>query len=328
MTFLNNVSRGLNTAGNNIVASSNPFSQSKPSANPFGGAPRPSSTPTGVPTGAPMGIPMGRPAGIPTPSFAKPQVKKEVVAPVKVTTPKVETKVDVEQVSMAEVKTEVKAPSFVKKVVENKDDVIIEAAPVEAEKTVKKTRSRKKTVPAITTASEVVTSEEAQTVEKIFKMPTTKMTYADAVQATRGAFVDEEWEAHKKEILTESDAIVIENGMTGSAINTVSSQLNQLREKIWVTFTETKVLLETLSRKDTEGLIERVKYMNMEGSSSEMRKRSAVMAVMSYKTPQGATINLYEVYDETKARMEFLRGIMETISFKSSSLITINTASK
>ena len=116
--------------------------------------------------------------------------------------------------------------------------------------------------------------------------------------------------------------------MQEGAMKKTIARLSELREKVWVSFCDTKTLMESLSNKDVEGIIERTKFGNLEGANDTLRKKSGVLAVMNYQTPDGDIINLYEVYDETKERFYFLKGIMDTIAYKTNVLITMSSAIK
>lgn len=357
MSFLDNVKankpgigRGVNpfaTAGGTKMTNStnNPFAPkapATPSAPTFNIAVGPGGP--GVPTkpGAPIGKPsfpsvpkapgMAAPkpgiAPKPTTTSAPVETKKEVsteeiIKDIKET--KVEESKEVNATvkeTKAETKTETKEEANTEVKVDNKKEAKKETKP-------KTRRGSSKKKAEETTAKEVVdTPEVTEAIEDLFKMPTTTVKYSEAIQAIKSKFVDEEWENFRKEVIEESDKIVIESDMQEGAMKKTIAKLNALREKIWVNFVDTKSLFESLSNKDTEGLIERVKFANLEGSNETVRKKAGVLAVMNYVTPEGEKINLYEVYDETKNRFYFLKSVMDTIKYKSDVLITMSSAIK
>lgn len=301
------------------------------------------SKPAGIPTGVPGGIPA---AGKPTmPTMAKPTVltpQKPAAAPSPATaevtaapSPQEMIK-DMENIDMKEpVKAEEKVVEPVKEEVkteaatEEKEESKAEETAKAKSTTKKKATTRKKsTVKKKEEVDEPINEQMSETVETFFKMPRTTMKYSDAIQSVRGNFIDENWEEFRQSAIAESDAIVIESDMQEGAIKKTISKLSTLREKIWVQFMDTKTLLESLSNKDAEGLIERVKFVNLEGSNETARKKSGVLAVMNYKTDDNENINLYELYDETKGRFYFLKGIMDTIQYKTQVLITMSSALK
>ena len=359
MSFLDNVKANKPGIGGGV----NPFAtaggtkMSNSTNNPF--APKAPATPSaptfniavgpggpGVPTkpGAPIGKPSfpsvpkapgmtaPKPGLTPNPTItsAPVETKKEVsteeiikdIKETKVEEPKEVNATVKETKAKTETKEEVKAEANTEVKVDNKKEAKKETKP--------KTRrgSSKKKAEETTTKEVIDTPEVTETIEDLFKMPTTTVKYSEAIQAIKSKFVDEEWENFRKEVIEESDNIVIESDMQEGAMKKTIAKLNALREKIWVYFVDTKSLFESLSNKDTEGLIERVKFANLEGSNETVRKKAGVLAVMNYVTPEGEKINLYEVYDETKNRFYFLKSVMDTIKYKSDVLITMSSAIK
>lgn len=290
--------------------------------------------------------PVGMPSAI-KPNMPKPAAATPSPVPVSAPTPaQVPTKEEVKkdnvinqsaQEMINEMETiEMKEPIIEEKVAKQETfDTLAEEKKTETEEKKTKTKSKTsrkksstKTATKKTEVDEPINEELAETIETFFKMPKTTLNYAEAIKRVRGNFVDENWEAFRKSVIEESDAIVIESDMQEGAVKKTISKLSTLREKIWVQFMDTKTVLESLSNKDAEGLIERVKFVNLEGSNETARKKSGVIAVMNYKTDEGENINLYELYDETKDRFYFLKGIMDTIQYKTQVLITMSSALK
>lgn len=319
-----------------------PTTPAKPSF--LGGIKPGVSKPAGIPTGVPTGVPAaGKPAMPAMPTMAKPTVvtpQKPVAAapsPADKETAEVTTNLSPQEMIKDMESIDMKEPAKAEEKVAEpvKEEVKTEAAT----ETKEESKAKKTTTKAKTTRKKVTTKKKeevdepineqlAETVETFFKMPRTTMKYSDAIQSVRGNFIDENWEEFRQSAIAESDAIVIESDMQEGAIKKTISKLSTLREKIWVQFMDTKTLLESLSNKDAEGLIERVKFVNLEGSNETARKKSGVLAVMNYKTDDNENINLYELYDETKGRFYFLKGIMDTIQYKTQVLITMSSALK
>ena len=295
-------------------------------AKPFsGGIPSPNKNAT-IPT-------MNKPTGVPSAPGIAP--KPSPVAP---STPKTEVKTevknidvspqemikDMEQIEMKEAPQKEETKTDIESV--EKKEVIVEEKSTKTK--AKTTRKRTATKTKKTEVDEPINEELADKIEAFFKMPKTTVKYSEAVQNIKGNFIDKNWEEFRSDIIAESDSIFIESDMQEGAIKKTISKLSTLREKIWVQFMSTKHLLESISNKDAEGLIERVKFVNLEGSNETARKKSGVLAVMNYKTDEGENINLYELYDETKDRFYFLKGVMDTVKYKTDVLITMSSALK
>lgn len=252
---------------------------------------------------------------------------------------KADSKKEVKADSKAEMKEKVvvKAPSFVKKVEGAKVEKAEAPEKIEVKEDVKeepKKATRKTTRKAATKkvekkADENVDAEKnEEKINELFKMPTTTIPYAQAMNEVSHRFIEEKWIAYREDIVQESDKITIEADMDEAAIKSTVAKLNALRERVWLEFSNIKTRLESISSKENEGLIERTKFLNAEGANDLLRKKSAVIAVMNFITPEGNKVNLYELYDETKERMEFLKSVLETITYKSNLLITMSSAVK
>lgn len=162
-------------------------------------------------------------------------------------------------------------------------------------------------------------------------IPTTEISYADAIASIRSPFVDEEWDAFRVETEKALADINIEADMNSATLKKTIAVLSKLRQKIWSPYQDTKSLYEQLTSREPEGLIERIKKVNLgEGTSNDLqRKKAGVEACMNYIPPQESSpINLYEVLDETRARYNFLKNCMSSIDFKAQALITMNGALK
>jgi hypothetical protein len=193
-------------------------------------------------------------------------------------------------------------------------------------KTTTKVNSKKK--PAAKTNNKKKAEEKTNDVVDITDIPTTNMSFAEAISQITSPFVDEEWEEFKKEVQDELSAIVITDDLNPGTLKITISELSILREKIWFSYQEIKTLFESLSSKDPEGLIERIKRVNLGAGNNDMERRKAgVMACMNYPTDAGE-INLYEVLDETRSRFNFLKSVLDSIQYKTDVLITMNGALK
>jgi hypothetical protein len=194
--------------------------------------------------------------------------------------------------------------------------------------------SKKKASPVEKTEN---TSEESDKTEDstneanmFFNMPNTTVSFDEAIKAIRYDDGDNEfWTTFRPEIIEELDNCPIESDMQDGAVKKLIAKLDAIRTKIWVQYCDTKNLLDEISNsnknsnRSTEGLMERLKYLNCDGSNDILRKKNGIVAVMSYKHPgTEGNINLYQVYDAVKRRVDFLESVMDTIDFKRGVLIT------
>lgn len=283
--------------------------------------------------GAPVPTPGANPFAPPTKSMVAPKVAPVIKPIAKVVEPVVEEVVEapvveqqvMEEVNVNQIAEEVKVEEPVVEEVKV-EEVKVEEVKEEAPKA--KAKSKSKAKPKAEAKTEEVVSEEQAIVNAIYSIPKTTLTFAEAVRATTIPFADENWEAFKAEMIAASDEIVIESDMQEGAVKKTIASLSNLRDKVWVQFNQSEVLYKQISGKEPEGLIERIKATNYVGSNESERKTNAVKAVMNYTTPEGDKINVYEVHDELRARYIFLKGLMETISYKSNLLITVLGAIK
>lgn len=242
--------------------------------------------------------------------------KKEAEMTKKSTAKKEESEEKVEDKAKEEVKEEPKEEAKADKKAENKEEA------KEEKPAAKKTTTRKKT------SSRAKKETEALKEVELVDIPTTNMSFTDAVAAITSPFIDEEWETFKNEIQEELGKIVISDDLNPGTLKVTISELSILREKIWFAYQETKNLYDHLSSKDPEGLIERIKRINLGSGNNDMERRKAgVLACMNYETDAG-NVNLYELLDETRSRYNFLKAIMESIKYKTDVLITMNGALK
>lgn len=173
--------------------------------------------------------------------------------------------------------------------------------------------------------------KEDMTEEKssvITAMPTTGMTYLEAMESISSPFVDAEWEAYKEDVQNDLDSIEIDDDMNPATLKSAISKLSKLRNKVWNNYQGMKSQYESLSTKEPEGLIERVKKINLAGNNDLERKKAGVEACMNYVDKSGRNINLYEILDETRSRYNFLKTVMDSIEYKRSVLVTMNGALK
>lgn len=194
-----------------------------------------------------------------------------------------------------------------------------------SKKSSSKKSSKKKTKPQSKPAKEK--EKEPEEAPELIEIPSTTMSYVDAVAQITTPFYDEEWEKFKNEIKEELSKIEISPDLNPGTLKVVVSELSIIREKIWNNYQEIKTLYETLSSKEPEGLIERVKRINIDGTNDMERRKNGILACMNYQTDEG-TINLYEVLDETRKRFNFLKNVMNTIQYKTDVLITMSSALK
>lgn len=248
--------------------------------------------------------------------------KKKVVSKKEESIKKEEANPKEENKSEEEVKTKEEAKADEEPKTEDTTKVEEEKPVVEKKETKKKTTRRKKT--------EVVEKQETVSVSKIIpvEIPRTEIDYAEAIQAIQSEFVDENWLVFRQDIENKINSIKIEPDINSVTLTQALAELDAVRQEIWIQFIDIKTLYDQLTSEKPEGLIERIKRLNSNGSNDAERRQSGIYAVMNHKDPNGNTINLYELLDETRARYNFLQTCMDIIKFKSSSLITVNGALK
>lgn len=271
--------------------------------------------------------------GKPANPFAKPETKVAPVATSNEEVKEVETKVEA---PVAEPEVKVEAPAVE---VETKKEEATEAVKEEvvAEETTKV--EEKKTTTKKKGGSRASKAKTTKATEEIKDVPTTsqdavevvvshtELSYAEACQAVRTHFVDEEWEANKARFEEMSRNIHISNDMNKAQLHDLLAQVANLRDEMHSAYTETKTLYEHLTDKEN-GMIERTKRTGAKGSNAEERKLTSTLAVMNYVDDNGNKINLYEVLDETRIRYNCLKGLMDTIEFKKGVLLTMLSSLK
>jgi hypothetical protein len=296
---------------NPLAAKVNPLAGAKvnPLAKPAAAATTPLAT---TEKKNPLGNPLGKP-------------KAPVVAPVEEAKEPVEEKVEQDIVEAIKEDDKKALPVEVKAETEEielgkEDKKVIPA-------TGKGSRGGKSKAAATTTApaekkSELVASEQ-------FVIPTTSISFDEAIEALSSPFVDERWTEFKTSIETQLAEIVIEDDMNPGSMKVTISRLSQIRQAISTPYQEMKTRFEELVNKEPEGLIERVKKLNISGTNDLERKRTGIMACMSYVPPTGeGPMNLYEVLSEVRARHNFLKISMDSVQYKTNILITMSSALK
>lgn len=260
----------------------------------------------------PMSKPAAPKAPAPVVEEVTPAPAPEVVETPAVEEVKVETKVEVTAAANEEANKEIEKETAEPKTAKE------EKAPA------KKKGSRKKTTKA---EADVADTTESVELPADIVIPTTSVSYADAIATIQSNFVDEEWEAFRTQIQTSMSEIMISNDLNKHQVCDLLAQVSTLRDEISVIYADTKTLYENLSSKE-DGLIERVKKLNGKGSNAEERKITGLLATINYKDREGNAVNLYEVLDETRGRFNFLKNIMESIEFKKSVLLTMLSSLK
>lgn len=252
-----------------------------------------------------------------------------------------EVKVDEVKVETENVETEAEAETPTKDIVadikeaDKADEVpVIEEEKTETKKTdttpapVKGKGGNRRTTANTAKGKPEVKDDMSEASAEAMSMPTTGMTYVEAMESISSPFVDEEWEAYKADIQADLDGIQIDDDMNPATLKSTVGKLSRLRNKVWNNYQGMKSQYESLSSKEPEGLIERVKKINLSGNNDLERKKAGVEACMNYIDKSGRNINLYEVLDETRSRYNFLKTVMDSIEYKRSVLVTMNGALK
>lgn len=284
----------------------------KPGIPPMPGKP-------GVPGAAPKAPTPVAPVTKPVNDVENEPVKEvEVKEEVKIKTPVAET----------EVKVETPAVETTEAVTEAPKEEVTEPVKEEEKKPATKKRGGSKAKAKSTKVAEEIKDAPTVSQEAVeIVVNHTELSYAEACQAIRTHFVDEEWEAAKAKFEEMSKNINISNDMNKAQLHDLLAQVANLRDEVYSAYTETKTLYEHLTDKEN-GMIERTKRTGAKGSNSEERKLTATVAVMNYVDGNGNKINLFEVLDETRIRYNFLKGIMDTIEFKKAVLLTMLSSLK
>lgn len=237
----------------------------------------------------------------------------EAVAEVtKVDTPKVTAKKEVVDTVVEEV-----VPEAITSITE--EAIVNEPVVEKPAETKKKTNSRRKAATKKEEPKEDISTEEP--VEIV--IPTTDMTYAEAVSSIKSTFHDEEWDNFKQDTSERLNEIHLTGDMTPTALKQTIADLTSLRDSVWVHFISSKTLYENLTEKD-KGVLDVTSRLNAKGSNEAERKLSGAVALMNYKEPDsGKNINLYEVLYASRDRYNYSKGLIESIAYKHNSVITM-----
>lgn len=350
MNFLNKAKEQANNILNNKGGSpmGNPFLNKNTVNNqtaPTAPVAKPGVAPTNIPAPKAPAAPGMKPPSIPgkpgvPPMPGKPGVPPVPKAPVapKVEEVKEEVKEEIKEVEVVaeapvvevEAKTET-VTETVEETTEVKEEVVEEKATETAEEkksTTSKRRSSSRSKAKTSKSTEEVKDAPTVSQEAVEVVVShTELSYAEACQAVRTHFVDEEWEADKARFEEMSRNIHISGDMNKAQLHDLLAQVSNLRDEMHSAYTATKTLYEHLTDKDN-GMIERTKRTGAKGSNSEERKLTSTLAVMNYVDDNGNKINLYEVLDETRIRFNCLKGLMDTIEFKKGVLLTMLSSLK
>lgn len=172
------------------------------------------------------------------------------------------------------------------------------------------------------------TATENKSSDVSVEIPTTTMSYTDAIASIISPFQDAEWVVFRDDIKAKLGELIIVDDMNASTMKLMISELDVLRQEIWFSYQEKKSLFDMLTGEKPCGIIERYSRLNIGNGNNDMeRKKAGIIACMNHKTNEGS-INLYELMDETRIRYEFLKEVMESIRFKTNALITMSASLK
>ena len=161
--------------------------------------------------------------------------------------------------------------------------------------------------------------------------PKTQVTFLEAVSIITPDLQTEEWKRLEKEIQDELDSIEIQEDMNPGSLRVAISELDRLQSKIRHHHYQARDAYIRLSSKEPEGVIERVKRINLGTGGNDMERRRAGTMACMYYNPDGevdSVVNLYDIMDEARSRYYFLESVQKTIEHKSKLLITMNGALK
>lgn len=156
------------------------------------------------------------------------------------------------------------------------------------------------------------------------------VSFSKAIEEFSSVAVDENWLEFKKDIEKAYENISIPTDLNSASMLNIICQLSNLRNRIWNQYQYYKNQYDAISSKEPEGLIERIKRINVneDAANESLRRRSGIIACINYKTKDGEIINLYDLFDEVRARYTFLNTIMNNIEFQKNLLITASSALK
>lgn len=344
MSFLDKVKATANKIndGTNVKPSLPGVKPNIPGKPPVGGPGKPPTAPGKPPVapGTKPGVPGAKPPVKPANLGPTTPVKEAEIAPVeepKSAAPLKSNNPFIKKPVTSSPKAEEKAPEVKEEIAPVEENphalaqTAVNAAEAEAKEEAKvkepkaapkKTASRKK--PAAKTAEATVVSDnDGVVLDNAIIIPKTEVSFDEAIEAIKSGFVDEAWETFRTENVERINNIVISNDMTTTAIKSTLSELSLLKDSVWLTYNDVKTMYESLTAKEPEGLIERVKKISSKGSNPEERKLNATLAVMNYKDENGRKLNLYELLDEMRERYNFAKSLMDGIAYKNSVLITM-----
>lgn len=151
--------------------------------------------------------------------------------------------------------------------------------------------------------------------------------FNDAANVIFSSFADPNWDKHEEEIANKLSEIIINSDMNSATLKSALGDIDHLRSEIWLEHDEYKNMYINLSCEKPEGLIERVKKLNMQGDNESARKSNAIHACENY-VRDGAKINLFELLEATRKRYFFLKSVMDSLDFKANCLITMSETLK
>lgn len=173
--------------------------------------------------------------------------------------------------------------------------------------------------------------EEKANDDKFVALPKTEVTYLEAISRLTPDLRTEEWEKLEREIQEELDEIVVEEDMNPGSLKVALNHLDDLKSKIRHHLFQAREAYIRLSSEKPEGIIERIKRINLGTGNNDMERRKAgIIACMCYNPDKekDGTINLYDILDETRYRYFFLDSVDKSIRHKSDLLITMSSSLK
>ena len=199
-----------------------------------------------------------------------------------------------------------------------------EPAPEEPEKVEKKPKRTRKTTKKTEPAEE---KEEEPEIINVTNDLGKDKEVTDAIQEVVPEYIDTAFDEFKEKLERDLKLARFDAKMDSGMIRVVLQYLNQCFENVMNEYVKVNSWLEQLTHKNY-GIITRQIILNSNGSNEIVRKQNGVHAPEIYKTPTGETMNLYALQAALEAEASYLKGQMEVLKLRQSSLIAHLTAQK
>lgn len=128
---------------------------------------------------------------------------------------------------------------------------------------------------------------------------------------------DEQWNNTMQDFERRIRSLTITPDMDPGRIKYIQSELQKIYEDLRPIYGRVKARDAALQR-----LIYRVEAKGRTGSSESARRANGVMALESYRTEDGQTINLFDVEAKSREQKEQVETLLDIIERKKESIVT------